>query len=121
MMKTKKALYALTFGLLCSQSALADIVATPDNEDICKRQFSEKIFEKQIQFSSSTNSNQVRRSAERMIDNSREVLQESNSYCQALDYIVNKAELEADFKRPKSGETMYKKEDPKKEDPKKEE
>ncbi|XDF79929.1 hypothetical protein AAFX60_016160 [Aliivibrio fischeri] len=82
--------YALLMGLTSSY-AFADIVATPENEDICKQKYVKAVFDQQVQYSNPQNDPQVRRTAERHIDRSREVYDETNSFCSALSYLLNDA------------------------------
>ncbi|WP_181044662.1 hypothetical protein [Aliivibrio sifiae] len=106
----KKHFYALSFAFL-SFNSLADIIATPENEDICKQKYVKEVFDQQVQYSNSQNTAQVRRTAERHIDRSREVYNETNSFCSALSYLRNEAsedELLDDFKRAKVGESQFK-------------
>ncbi|GLR77222.1 hypothetical protein [Aliivibrio sifiae] len=105
----KKHFYALLFAFI-SFPSLADIVATPENEDICKQKYVKEVFDQQVQYSNSQNTPQVRRTAERHIDRSREVYNETSSFCSALSYLRNEAsdELLEDFKRAKSGESQFK-------------
>lgn len=102
--------YALLMGLTSSY-AFADIVATPENEDICKQKYVKAVFDQQVQYSNPQNNPQVRRTAERHIDRSREVYDETNSFCSALSYLLNDApqeELTEDFQRAKKGESQFK-------------
>ncbi len=95
---------------LISTYSIADIVATPENEDICREKYVKEVFDKQVQYSNSQNTAQVRRTAERHIDRSREVYNETSSFCSALSYFRNDAsnDLTEDFKRAKSGESQFK-------------
>ena len=105
----KHQIYALLLSLV-SFGSVADIVATPENEDICQKKYIKEVFDQQVQYSNSQNSPQVRRTAERHIDRSREVYGETTSFCAALNYLRNEAsdELLEDFKRAKVGESQFK-------------
>lgn len=104
-----KNLYALLL-IIISSSSVADVVVSPDNEDICKQKYVREVFDQQVQYSNSQNTEQVRRTAERHIDRSREVYNETSSFCSALSYLRNEAsdELLEDFKHAKSGESQFK-------------
>ncbi|CED57076.1 putative exported protein [Aliivibrio wodanis] len=108
-MMIKKYFYALLVALI-SSNAVADIVATPENEDICKEKYVKEVFDNQVRYSNSQNTPQVRRTAERHIDRSREIYYESESFCAALSYLRNEAseDLTDDFKRAKVGESQFK-------------
>lgn len=105
----KHRVYALLLSLV-SFGSVADIVATPENEDICQQKYIKEVFDQQVQYSNPQNSDQVRRTAERHIDRSREVYSETNSFCETLNYLRNEAsnELLEDFKRAKVGESQFK-------------
>lgn len=105
----KNRFYALSLALI-SFGSVADIVATPENEEICQSKYVKAVFDQQVQYSNSKNTAQVRRTAERHIDRSREIYYKTNSFCSALNYLVNDAsdELLDDFKRAKEGESQYK-------------
>ncbi|WP_255310658.1 MULTISPECIES: hypothetical protein [unclassified Aliivibrio] len=108
-MMIKLNFYALLL-VLVSFSSVSDVVVTPDNEDICKQKYVREIFDQQVQYSNSQNTEQVRRTAERHIDHSREIYNETLSFCSALSYLNNKDsdELLNDFQRAKSGESQFK-------------
>lgn len=94
-----------------SSCAFANIVATPENEDICKQNYVKAVFDQQVRYSNTHNNPQVRRTAERHIDRSRQLYNETNSFCSALDYLLNdapQAELEDDFQKAKPGESQFK-------------
>ncbi len=105
----KYQLYALLFTLVSFTSS-ANMVATPDNEDICKQQYVKAVFDKQMQFSNSQNSDRVRRTVERQIDRSRKIYSENDSFCAALKYLQNShnEELVESYKRPRKGESQFK-------------
>ncbi|MCP3699824.1 MAG: hypothetical protein GY920_14925 [Aliivibrio sp.] len=105
----KRQFYALLLTFI-SFSSVANIVATPENEDICQQRYVKEVFDKQVQYSNSQNSPQVRRTAERHIDRSREVYYETSSFCAALNYLQNETsnELQEDFQRAKTGESQFK-------------
>jgi 3'-phosphoadenosine 5'-phosphosulfate (PAPS) 3'-phosphatase len=100
--------YALLLALV-SFGSVAGVVATPENEEICQSKYVKAVFAQQVQYSNSQNSPQVRRTAERHIDRSREVYSETNSFCSALNYLDNDAsdELQDDFIKAKEGESQY--------------
>ncbi len=106
----KKSRFYALFLALISTASFADITATPDNEDICKEKYIKEIFDQQVQYSNPTNTAQVRRTAERHIDRSREIYSETNSFCSAFNYLKNEASdrLADDFNNAKAGESQFK-------------
>lgn len=105
----KKHFYALLFAFISSPS-MADTVTAFENEDICKQKYVKEVFDQQVHYSNSKNTHQVRRTAERHIDRSREIYNETDSFCSALSYLRNEVsgELLEDFKRAQSGESQFK-------------
>ncbi|MGY3572373.1 hypothetical protein [Vibrio paucivorans] len=106
-MMKKHSLVALV-ALFTSCGVYAQSHTAFNSETMCKRQYADAVFLLQVEYSNHENSDQVRRTAERTIDRSRDIYASSDSFCSALNYLVNDAPetLVEDFERPRRGEAL---------------
>ncbi|CED57571.1 putative uncharacterized protein [Aliivibrio wodanis] len=78
------------------------------NEDVCKLKYIEMVIKLQYLYSNNNLSDEVRRSAERKIDKSREIYIDSNNFCLSIQFLDSNEEVINFVTKPSYGESQFK-------------